>query len=310
MKPNFFIVGAPKCGTTALAEYLSTHPNIYMSPIKEPHYFAADFWQHHSYYIRTEKEYLSLFAASNSQHTVLGEASVWYLYSSCAISNIYTFNPNAKIIVMVRNPINMMYSLHSQMYFSTCEDVENFEDAFRLEDRRAKGENIPRACQTTDSTAQLLQYSKICKLGNQVERLFSIFRQEQIKIIVFDDLVKSSLETYKDVTAFLGLDYDGRTQFPRVNSNTSNRVRWLANLYRNPPAFLVQSSNYFKNLVGLKSWGLIRQLNQVNSYHKERTPLTAHMRSILADNFRDDIEKLSKLINRDLTHWVNKLDSV
>ena len=107
--PNFFIVGAPKCGTTALCEYLKYHPNVFMSTPKEPHYFAEDFERYR--HVKTEDKYLALFGDCNDRHLMIGEASVFYLRSTRAVSLIRDFNPDAKIIVMLRNPVDMVYSL-------------------------------------------------------------------------------------------------------------------------------------------------------------------------------------------------------
>src|SRR6266498_2750548 len=98
-KPNFFIVGAPKCGTTALYEYLRRHPHIFMPKLKEPHFFALDLGHP---MVKTEVHYASLFADSTKEHMRVGEASVYYLYSAVALPAIHAFNPDAKIIAMVR----------------------------------------------------------------------------------------------------------------------------------------------------------------------------------------------------------------
>ena len=99
-KPDFFIVGAPKCGTTALYEYLRPHPNVFMSTVKEPHFFAKDLGSYP--HIKTDEEYAALFAGANEQHLRVGEASVYYLRSAVAIPNIREFNPDARLIAMFR----------------------------------------------------------------------------------------------------------------------------------------------------------------------------------------------------------------
>ena len=111
-KPDFFIVGAPKCGTTALYTYLKQHPEIFMSPQKEPQFFANDVLGDRRHTC-TWAEYLSCFAAARGAKRI-GEASVAYLGSPCAPKQIKMFNPAAKIIIMLRNPVDMMHSLHNQ----------------------------------------------------------------------------------------------------------------------------------------------------------------------------------------------------
>ncbi|RLG08342.1 MAG: sulfotransferase, partial [Thaumarchaeota archaeon] len=107
-KPNFFIVGAPKCGTHAMYTFLKAHPEIFMPERKEFQYFATDLVRGTQYEL-SEEEYLSYFRIAKDEKR-LGEASTWYLYSKKAASNIKKFNPHAKIIVMLRHPIEMMYS--------------------------------------------------------------------------------------------------------------------------------------------------------------------------------------------------------
>ena len=134
-KPDFFIVGAPKCGTTALAEYLRQHPDVFFSDPKEPCYFCNDFPRKR--YVESESDYTALFRKAKSG-SILGEGSVWYLYSECAIENIYQFNPNAKIIAMIRNPVDLVYSLHSQLVYSGEETISDFEEAWDIQYKRLK----------------------------------------------------------------------------------------------------------------------------------------------------------------------------
>src|SRR5262249_46212300 len=133
-KPDVFIVGGPKCGTTSLYTYLKQHPDIFMSEIKEPQYFAADTLQHQRR-IRTLPEYMDCFAAAQREERI-GEASTAYLGSSSAARELKKFNPNARIIVMLRNPIDVMYSLHSERLFSNIEHIGDFERAINSTETR------------------------------------------------------------------------------------------------------------------------------------------------------------------------------
>ena len=176
--PNFFIVGAPKSGTTSLFEYLSTHPNVFTPKMKEPHFFSDDLAAGRE--IHTLKEYLLLFEKIVEGETAIGEASTGYLYSSVAAENIKKFNPEAKIIAILRNPVDMIYSLHSQFYYAFIECEKNFIKAWRLQDKRLSGYAIPRNCKVPE----VLQYRKMAKYDEQIKRLFNTFPKEQIKIII------------------------------------------------------------------------------------------------------------------------------
>jgi hypothetical protein len=303
-KPNFFIVGAPKSGTTALSEYLRSHPNLFMSHPKEPHYFAKDFWQRTYRYVKALDEYLELFKECTGEHLAVGEASVWYLYSSVAIRNIRQFNENAKIIVMLRNPIDMTYSLHSQLHYALAENEEDFEKAWRLQPSRRKGLNLSRELQKSDRTPEFVQYAQVGRLGDQVERLLDVFPVEQVKMILFDDFTTSTQAVYEDVLSFLEVPFDGRTSFPRINVNKTNKIIWLANLYGVPPWPLDYTVRILKKLLGVRSTGIGSFLDELNASKEPRKPLAPAFRSELAKEFSEDVQKLSQILGRDLSHWI------
>lgn len=295
IEPNFFIVGAPKCGTTALSEYLRTHPSIFISQFKEPHYFAEDFPKYRS--VDSLDAYLALFRESTEEHLVVGEASVWYLYSSVAISNIHEFNPHAKIIVMLRNPVDLVYSLHSQLLYTFDENEKDFEVAWRLQASRRMGRNISTICREPS----LLQYAQVGRLGAQVERLFGIFSPIQVKAILFDDFTASTSSVYQGVLSFLEVPFDGRTDFPVINENKTHKWRWLGKLLRILPRFLYTYAHSIESLIGIEPIG--RKIIEMNRRTMERRPLPLTFRRELLEEFREDVEKLSGLINRDLSSW-------
>lgn len=111
-RPNTFIVGAPKCGTTALSTYLSEHREVFLSDPKEPNYFCSDLPERQV--VSQMEDYLTLFEGALDGHSVVMEASTWYLVSRVAVANIMEFEPRARLIVMVRNPIDLVHSLHWQ----------------------------------------------------------------------------------------------------------------------------------------------------------------------------------------------------
>lgn len=297
-KPNFFIAGAPKCGTTALSEYLRTHPNIFMSVPKEPHYFAEDLpGQREALTLET---YLNLFEDSTENHLAIGEASVFYLYSSTAIKNIYKFNPDAKIIVMVRKPVELVYSFHHQLLYNRDETVEDFATAWKLQSDRYQGINIPKS----SKEPKLLQYSAMGMLGSQVEKLFDIFPENQVKVILFEDFVKDTKFVYEDVLAFLEIPSDSKTDFPRINANTVQKVSWLADFVKTPPDILKNIAIKIRNLLGLKRLGILKRIKMANTKVSKRSTLDTDFQAELKNEFRDDIQKLSKIIGKDLSHWM------
>ena len=109
-KPNFFIIGAPKCGTTSLANWLAEHPRVFFSDTKEPHFFCTDGYTG----VKTLKQYEKLFEDAKPHHLAVGEGSTHYLFSKVAVPNILVYNPDARFIVCLRNPVDMAPSLHSE----------------------------------------------------------------------------------------------------------------------------------------------------------------------------------------------------
>jgi hypothetical protein len=297
-RPNFFIVGAPKCGTTALYEYLRPHPNIYMSTLKEPHFFAKDLGTYPA--VKTLEHYARLFAESTDQHLGIGEASVYYLRSSVAIPNIRAFNPDARIIAMFRNPVDMVYSLHSQLLYWSEEVEQDFEAAWRLQERRRQGLDVPPGSRGSF----LLQYAEVGRFGTQTERLLSTFPREQVKLILYDDFTASAPQVYDEVIGFLGLPHDGRTQFPRINDNKRARYAWLRNFIRKPPPGLRKTYRSLKEKVGAGRLDALRKdLVERNTVKERRRPLSAEFRAELVETFRGEVALLSRLLGRDLSHW-------
>lgn len=298
VKPNFFIVGAPKCGTTALYRYLRFHPNIFLPAKKEPHFFARDLGDYPA--IKTMEQYLALFAGANpSQHRV-GEASVYYLRSAVAIPAIREFDPEARIIAMFRNPVDMVHSFHSQLLYWAEEDVVDFEAAWRLQEPRSRGLHLPPGSRG----AFLLQYAEMARLGSQLERLLATFPAGQVKAILYDDFAASPRQVYDNVITFLGLPYDGRTEFPRINDNKRARVAWLRNFIRKPPPALREAYRGVKARVGRKRLDAIRQavISRI-TVNERREPLSPAFRAELDQVFGDEVALLGRLLGRDLRHW-------
>ncbi|TAN52523.1 MAG: sulfotransferase [Methylococcaceae bacterium] len=296
-QPNFFIVGAPKCGTTALSRYLQEHPQIFMCDPKEPHYFADDLPRHR--YVDNLDAYQALFRPAVTQR-IVGEASVGYLFSAVALSNIRAYNPEAKIIAMVRNPLEMALSLHGQLLYAAYEDETDFATAWHRQAERRSGLHIPPACRAP----AFLQYAEVCRLGRQIERLLDIFPANHVKIIVFDDLAADTAAVYRDVLHFLGLPDDGRTAFARVNSAKRPRSRRLAQFVAKYKPLAVSWALRTQAISGLNILPLMKRLVTVNEQSTGKTTLAPALRAELATCFRDDVALLARLLQRDFSHWL------
>ena len=293
VEPNFFIAGVPKGGTTALHTYLGGHPNVFVTEPKEPMFWASDFPTLHK--VHSLEEYLDLFAEAGEQHLAVGEASACYLYSDSALPAIREFCPDAKIIAMLRNPIDQAYSFHSQMALTGNEDVDDFEKAWRLQEARAEGRSIPRWCRNPS----LLQYKAVASYGDQVDKLLRLFPREQVRVILFEDFSRRTGDVYAQTLGFLGVDDDGRRQFAPVHVGRTHLWPALGRFLHHTPRFMQWTCRALKPMLGLQR----TNLSKVVAVRKKRRPLAPEFRAELTDVFRDDVAKLAELIQRDLSAW-------
>lgn len=294
-KPTFMIAGAPKCGTTALYEYLQTHPQVFLSDPKEPHFYADDLNGHRS--IVTRAEYERLFSAAGPQHLAIGEASPCYLHSAVALPQIARELPGIKLIIMLRNPVEMIRSLHSDMVWICFENETDFERAWSLQDERQAGRAIPALCQVP----WFLQYRQFGQLSRHVRRMLQLFPRDQVRFYLLDDLKESASRVYHDALTFLDLPIDGRNEFPRVNAGKRNRLQPLARLQSLVVRSVPRSCIRAGKLVGLGK--LSRAITSLNSTQNQLTPWNDEFRRQLVQEFHNDICELEELVGRNLDHW-------
>lgn len=291
MRPKLFIVGGPKCGTTSLAHYLGEHPSVFMCDPKEPTFFNTDFTNRLT---SSLEQYLRYFEHVDPQVKISGEASVLYLASQVAAANILEFEPEARFIAMLRNPIDMAHSLHSQNLRNGTEPLLDFAAAWHAQEHRARGEGVPAMCRD----GRVLLYGFMCKLGEQVERLIHVAGVGRVHLVVFDDLRDDPRQTFCDVLRFLELDDDHRTNFPHLNENVAVRNMALKHAQR--------SMHEFKTRLGItRGLGLLKWLDRHNRTAKHREMLSPSLRAELAAYFRADVEKLGNIVGRPLAdRWL------
>lgn len=290
-KPDFFILGAPKCGTTSMDAWLSEHPSIYMAE-KEPHYFNTD---HKNRKITDSAAYHALFAAATDTHLAIGETSVRYLYSQHAVANILNYNRSAKFIVMLRNPLDMAYSWHNQIYLSGLEQVKNFAQAWHLQDRRLAGHDIHDCAEP-----KMLNYGAVCSLGEQLQRLYNQVSADRVHLIFFDDLQQDGQKAYQAVLKFLAIADDQQNFTPEFKIHNAAQIRRIRLLIYLRPLF-----HRIKSTLGIESnFGISEFIQRKNIKTQNRQPLSDDMRNTLIDYFGDDVALLARLTDRNLTHWL------
>lgn len=296
--PNFLIVGAAKAGTTALYHYLKQHPQVYMSPNKETNFFAFE-GQEISFSgpgdekisesaITTLEAYADQFEAASNE-VAIGEASPWYLYSTLAAENIHRYVPHAKLIMVLRNPIDRAFSSYLHVVRDGRESL-SFEEGLLAEEVR-----VGRSWEF------IWHYQRTGFYAAQVERFQRLFPREQMRFYLYDDLSDDPVRFLRDVYDFLGVDADFavNTSF-RPNATGVPRSRLLGRVLVQP--------NPLRSTVKLLTPRRIRYSigQRINQRLLTKPSLNRETRLKLLRSYRDDISRLEGLIGRDLSAWVQE----
>jgi hypothetical protein len=295
-KPDFFHVGVFKGGSTAIYEALRRHPQIFMPFHKEPLFFGADLTAR--YGRMSLDDYMRLFRDARPGQRV-GEASTWYLYSTSAAREIKEFSPDAQIMVLLRNPVDVMYAQHNQLIFNAMEPLTDFAEALSAEDDRRAGRRLP----PWPINIENLFYRHSVKFAEQLERYFEVFGRERVHVMLFDDLTRDGAGVIRGVLEFLGVDPALAAAPPTANEN--RRVK-SARLQR----FIFMPRLLMPLAPMLRRFPLVRsvrtKLLDMNSEARPRAPMDPALRRRLLDEQAPEIEKLGRLIGRDLSAWLER----
>ncbi len=227
--PDFYIVGHPKCGTTALYEMLRGHPQIFMPDVKEPWFFATELHTRTpprpQGTPRTLEEYLPLFDGAQPGQRV-GEASPHYLWSHTAAERIAQVRPDARIIAILREPASFLHSLHLQFVQVYYEVETDFAKAIALESERREGRHVP----PYTYWPQMLMYSEHVRYVEQLRRYAEVFPQEQMLVLIYDDFRRENEQTVRRVQRFLGVGDDAPIDVVEANPTVQARSGMLNEL--------------------------------------------------------------------------------
>jgi hypothetical protein len=297
-RPNLFLVGEPKSGTTSMQRYLAQHPDVFMCDFKEPRFFATDlhresdaFHGGQGYFpIRSEAEYLALFSDAGAQR-VIGEASPHYLFSLEAAAAIQRFAPDAKVLILLRDPVDFLHSWHTEMVARLHEDEESLEAALALEPERRRGRGIPRST----GTPSFLYYSEWTKYAEHIRRFQERFPADRIKIVVFEELVRDTPRLYREVLEFIGVSPDFEAEFSVHNPARVPRFKAIRRISRHPWVWgtarrLIPSSAYA---------AMDRALSSTLTREQQKSTLDEGLRSRLRNQLRPQVDELSRLLGRD-----------
>jgi len=238
--------------------------------------------------VQTERDYLALFENADPSATRMGEASTWYLFSETAVDNILRFRPDAKLVVMLRDPADMFFSLHSQLLYNMSESEASPERAWMAQ---------------PNEPGRIRNYRAACALGSQVERLLSRVPREQIHFVVFEDLKADSVQQYSEVLRFLDLPSHTIEDASAYNARKGHKSRALEHFVRRPPAWVSRSLSGAKRLLGIQSLGLGQRLRAFNRRGVSTPQRDPKFAAQLRAEFAPEVALLGKLIERDLSHW-------
>lgn len=236
-KVDFFFVGFPKSGTTTFYYLLKAHPQIFAPEVKEINFFNSDhnrefkrnLGDNYFQVANSEDEYLGFFKEAGDK--LIGDFNPIYIFSKEAPENIFNHNSEAKILISIREPVSFLRSFHFQSLYNMIEDEPDFIRALSLEESRRAGRNIPKYCHNPFP----LYYSFLVDYKRHIQRFTDIFGYENVKVLLFDDILKNESMTYKSILRFLRVkDIDFIP--PKADRNPSHALRfaWLRGILFNP----------------------------------------------------------------------------
>lgn len=276
-----------------------------MSRVKEPHYFSSDInrrYEEHAgreipFLYKTQEQYLELFRDAGDAR-VIGESSVYYLFSEVAAAAIAEFNPAARIVVMLREPVEFLHSLHGRLFAMGDEDVRDFERALDLEPERAAGRSLPPNVRMPE----LLEYSAFARYAECVERFLAHFPREQLHVVILEEYRSDKDAAWRDVLEFLGLEPRDRPEEEQRNPNTEPRSHRLAGFLRNRGLYLREPSSArgLRDLPDRVHRKLVGTLERLNTREAPRRPLDPALRERLKGRFAGEVRRLEDLLGRDL----------
>ncbi|WP_108838567.1 sulfotransferase [Tateyamaria sp. Alg231-49] len=298
-KPNVFLIGAPKCGTTTVVRALETHSRIFLPYPKETGFWSHDLVSKSDVTNLTSiDDYLALFAKAPNSKTHLLDGSVIHMFSEVAVAEILKFNPNARFLVMLRNPVDQVQSLHQEQRFAMNEDEPDFWTAWQLQDARARGEHVPKQC----PDPVRLSYARQDMLGDQLERAMSQIPKDQLWVGFVEDLQRNTEAVYAEILAFLGLEFEPLVDHGPSKSSRTHRFPGLANFYQSPPAAFAPLVRPVKHL--LRSGGATQKLvRRLLIKDMKRDVLSSERRAELHALFDPQTAKIEMLTGRDLSSW-------
>ncbi len=298
--PDFLVIGAPKAGTTALNAALAQHPGLYMSAIKEPKFFLSDgppptkggpgdalTYREH---VWRRADYEALFDPAPAG-TLRGESTPLYLYDRAAVRRIHDTLPGARLIVIVRDPVERAHSNWTHLWSAGLEPIGDFVRACGEEERRIAA-----------GWASFWHYIGLGRYGEQLEYLFTLFPREQVLVIRYRLLVDEPAQTLDRICGFLGVQTGVLTEIPRQNV-TSHPESTLAH---SAVSLAQRAASAVGTVIpGLTAATLTGPLERYLQRHsRQRQPLGWEQRQELIPRFETDIKLLEEVLGESFADWI------
>jgi hypothetical protein len=295
-KVDFFFVGFPKSGTTTLYYLLKSHPGIFAPKIKEINFFNTDHNREVNKHLganyfdlaQSKDDYLNFYQGGTDK--IKGDFNPIYIFSEEAPKNIFKHNPAAKILISIREPVSFLRSFHFQSLYNMFENEPDFMRALALEESRRVGYNIPRYCHNPFH----LYYSFLVEYKMHIKRLTDVFGYENVKIVLFDDIMKNETAEYQTILHFLNLkEIDFIPSKPDRNPSHALRFSWLRSIILNPRINKWLYTKIPQNLlpIGAKISQMIFKKKQEKPFVSKNDIVT------LKSRFKSNVVELNNFLN-------------
>ena len=295
---NLFIIGAPKAGTTSVAQWLGQHPEVYWCTPKEPFFWASDFpGQRHHHGFDTLSQYEALYSSSAAQGARWrGDGSTTYLYSREALSSIEAHShSSARYVALVRNPVDLIVSYHRTQIISLNQSESDFTAAWASSEKGLAPTGNPL-------DPKLLNYQMIGKQGDALARTIELVGRDRLLILVFEDLRRDPTSAWTSLSDFLELDANFTPEFS-VHNESNRTMRWplLRSLVHRPPAIVSQPMARLRQAASQGESAILKSLRQRLWKQTDRPSIDDPTREMLREYFAADVKTLESLLDRALS---------
>lgn len=285
MKPSLYVIGAPKCGTTSICDWLSQHPDVFMSSPKEPHFFSRIKYSWEQSKLSEEYDgYNAIFELADKEDLAAEGSTEYLFYAEEVVPRIERYNPGSKFVVCIRDPAEMALSLHAERVFQGEEDVHDFREAWKLESSRLKGEKIPNSA----IDPNLSCYRSTCSLGSQLHKLFDLVPRERVHVIILDDIKSDPRKAFSDLMAFIGLSVTVGVEFNKRNSRKIRKSQVLNKV-------MIKLGWLKKSLGVSRSFGALSKIDRWNRREVVQTDKELDLDWVRRQMYRE-VELVSKYV--------------